>query len=146
MLVEDWDQVDRVTPEGEAEARKALKSVPNPFGRFYIGPSLAVLDFATQSSFKQRTNREATRLILALRLYALQSKGTLPPSLRTLVERGIIEAVPTDRFSGRAFHYDATRKVFWSVGPNGRDDGGRGRPGGTSTKDADFVWSAAGAL
>lgn len=140
----DEEDGKKPTPAQIARTRQALRRVPNPYGRLLIGQLLPVFDGAVQASFKQRADREATRLTLAARLYALRHGGKLPPSLPALVSADILSAVPTDPFSDRPFRYDAVRRVFWSVGPNGRDDGGKDRPGMLSSSAKDFVWSAVG--
>jgi|GEM_PF-1430642 len=64
---------------------------------------------------------------LALRAYRL-TKGSLPKSLYDLVKAGLLPQVPHDPFDpmGRALRYAVVlgRPVIYSVGPDGRDDGG----------------------
>ena len=62
---------------------------------------------------------------LALRAYAMDH-GSFPPRLDDLVPQ-YLGRIPADRFSGRALVYRPADKdfVLYSVGRDGRDDGGR---------------------
>ncbi len=136
------DEVE-ISPARETQARKALRGVSNAYGRLAVSRSVPVVS-GTQISFRQRADREATRVTLALRLYRLRHGGKLPPNLAALVSAGILKTVPRDPFSGRPLRYDPVRKVVWSVGPNGSDEGGKGTPGRFADDKADYVWSVAG--
>ena len=52
--------------------------------------------------------------------------GRYPPKLDALAPK-YLPQVPDDLFSGKALIYRPSEKgyLFYSVGPNGRDDGGR---------------------
>lgn len=68
---------------------------------------------------------------LAVRRICLRS-GRLPASLDEVVSAGLLERVPTDPFSGKPIRMmaKADEAVIYSVGQDGRDDGGdcvRGR-------------------
>ena len=61
---------------------------------------------------------------MAIRVYAL-ANGREPASLAELVP-ALLPAVPVDPYSGKPLVYRLDPKgfVLYSVGPNGRDDGG----------------------
>jgi hypothetical protein len=64
--------------------------------------------------------------------------GALPTSLDQLVERRILPAAPIDPFADKPFGYSAEKRRFWSVGPDGKNDGSD-----EATKDEVnrmFVW------
>jgi hypothetical protein len=120
-----------ISPEEEAlstgkldEARKALARIRNPLGKSLLagGP---FPKFPTKRLFRVRTDREATRAVLALRVYALR-RGRLPDGLEALVEEKILPALPADHFSGKPLAYSREKRLLWSVGPDGKEDGRSG--------------------
>ena len=68
---------------------------------------------------------ELTKLAFALAEYRAQH-GVYPAKLADLVPK-YVAAIPADVFSGGALHYkpQADGYLLYSVGPNGKDDGGR---------------------
>ena len=68
-------------------------------------------------------------LQLALRAYRLEH-GAYPPTLKSLVPN-YLSAVPADPFGGgEPLRYKVIGKTYklWSIGPDGRDDGGKPIP------------------
>jgi hypothetical protein len=77
-------------------------------------------------------------LACALERYRL-AHGQYPESLDALAPRWVAK-VPADVIVGQPMRYHRTpdgRFVLWSVGWNGRDDGGAGSEG---LSDPDWVW------
>jgi hypothetical protein len=69
-------------------------------------------------------DRRMAATALAIRLYALENGGNLPKTLDELVPK-YLPAAPLDPLSdGKRIGYDSQRQILWSVGENGRDDGG----------------------
>ena len=70
---------------------------------------------------------ELTKLAFALAEYRARH-GSYPAKLADLVPK-YVAAVPQDIFSGGALHYtlQGDGYLLYSVGPNGKDDGGRNR-------------------
>jgi hypothetical protein len=140
-LVEGWpvkpDQLDAIT-QLSAEQRKAaarrLRDVENPYGRFMAGMLLPILDEGYRVPFRLVAESRATRIVCDARLYAMAHNGALPMAI----------APSPDPFGTGNLRYDRTRRVFWSVGPNGKDDGGRDRPDSRDGKD--FVWRIDGVV
>ena len=93
-----------------------------------------------------------TLAALALKRYAGRHGGALPPSLSTLVPELLPEA-PTDWMDGQLLRYrpaaDGRTFLLYSVGIDGRDDGGDPIPAaGADRRDGlwsgrDAVWPAA---
>ena len=77
---------------------------------------------------ESRARSEAARAALAVERYRL-SEGTLPESLTDLVPR-FLEGVPADPYAGGPMLYESRAGGFvvYSVGLDGRDDGGRETP------------------
>lgn len=105
---------------------------PNLFGRFLLSmngnrrPRML-------SSLRWRTMRNATRVLLASRLYRSTHGGALPPNAASFIT--YLGTWPTDLYDGEPMRYDANKQVVYSVGPNLKDDGGdiHGKP--LETKD-----------
>jgi hypothetical protein len=69
--------------------------------------------------------RSLTKLAIVLHIYRLEN-GQYPERLQDLVPK-YLPRLPEDLFSGQPPIYRRTEKgfVLYSVGPNGKDDGGR---------------------
>src|SRR5205814_2141484 len=112
------------------------RGLPNSLGKWFLTVEME-LD-AASGSFRKRTIREGTRMLLLLEI-SEKLHGALPKRLADLnsLFRGI--SMPTDFFAGGPFHYSRTKRIFWSVGKDGVDNGGtmgRGRHSGP-----DIVWT-----
>ncbi len=129
---------DAETPLTEAQIvayRAAAAKVGNPFGRNTAATTVGTIMVGINGlSFRIRADDSATRATLLLARAAKRSGGTLPKALPESVR---------DPFSGAPLGYDPARALLWSVGPDGRDDGGDGLPGAFQS-GKDYVWSARG--
>lgn len=117
-------------------ARTTYLAITNPVGRIWdctvtesVGSDVKV--------FRCRTEREATRAVLALLIFE-RRKGVLPAKLSDLVDEKILKSVPNDPFSGNPIQYSRERQIVWSVGQNGLDDDGQSGPSRWAGDDA--VW------
>jgi hypothetical protein len=120
-------------PLTKQAAEKALPSylqITNPVGRIFDADDAGFI-VGDSRIFEVRTEREATRAELAVRIYE-RAKGHLPESLKELVKEKILDAVPLDPFSDKPLHYSRSKRIIWSVGLDGTDDGGDG--------DTDHKW------
>jgi hypothetical protein len=118
-----------------AKGRDAYLAITNPIGRI-MQCSRAVLMASDRSVFESRTGREAVRALVAVKIFE-HRKGQLPASLRDLVDQHLLDSLPMDYFSGEPLKYSQTRRVIWSVGANGIDDGGNQQ---TNQPQADAVF------
>ncbi|MEM6799455.1 MAG: hypothetical protein AAF589_08065 [Planctomycetota bacterium] len=83
------------------------------------------LEVAVQAEDRQKTLRQLTITAAALGVYRAE-QGAYPESLAELVP-GVLDEVPIDLFSEQPFVYQRKPDggyLLYSVGPNGRDDGG----------------------
>jgi hypothetical protein len=110
-------------------------------GAYGIVGSLAQLNFERAC---QNTAHSQTEIVEALTACALErfrlAHDEYPENLDALVPQ-FLDTVPNDVIGGRPLHYRATGGMFvlYSVGWNGRDDGGvRGQP--LPSTDGDWVW------
>jgi hypothetical protein len=137
--------LDGYSPRDEVERqqiREALARAPNPVGRSWLrlqaGPSYVEI------VFRQRAGWRATNVALLVESYRRQ-RGTLPASLTEVLPTS--SPVLVDPYSGKSFRYSAERGILWSVGKNGRDDGGHPSSNCASSGDDptdkqvdDIVW------
>jgi hypothetical protein len=92
---------------------------------FNEAPALAVIN----SAVKLETQRALMVMAIALKRYSLEHSSP-PGSLSELVPK-YMERVPTDWFDGQFLRYRANGDggfVLYSVGKNGKDDGGNPEP------------------
>ncbi len=78
-------------------------------------------------SLRERADLDCTRLVLAVRRWQLEHGGKPPAALADLVP-GCIPAIPEDPFSSKheplRYRTDGTGWAVYSVGDDGKDDGG----------------------
>ena len=99
-------------------------------------------------AMRGKTDRALTITAIALKRHFLRHKE-YPAALDSLVPE-FLRAIPTDYMDGKAIKYrrtDATNFLLYSVGEDGRDDGGDlTLPAGSKSKDLwrrrDCVWPA----
>ena len=64
----------------------------------------------------------STQLLMAIKAYQIENKK-LPDSLEELSPEYILE-LPQDPFDKKIIRYSKQKKIIYSVGPNGKDEGG----------------------
>jgi hypothetical protein len=115
---------DAVTESEISSAKDRLRSVVNPIGRLLIAGELESVSLLDLNLKRHWAGNAATRVVLACELFR-RAKRTEAPTLKAIVDAKLLDAVPEDPFDGKPMRYDAARHVVWSVGPDGKDDGGR---------------------
>ncbi|HTH47062.1 MAG TPA: hypothetical protein VMB21_06095 [Candidatus Limnocylindria bacterium] len=96
----------------------------SPFNMM-VGMLLPALGRATDKADRAQTLAQMAIIACALERHRL-AHGTYPATLGELAP-AYLTTVPTDWMSGDPFHYQRTEDGWfrlWSVGPNGKDDGG----------------------
>ncbi len=90
---------------------------------------------------KRLSDRHGLRTLAALRL-AESKLGQLPDKLTGLIDAGILKSLPADPFGVGPLRYDPQRRLIWSIGDNGTDDGGEGLPDDPIKRlsGKDIVW------
>jgi hypothetical protein len=121
--MDELDDSAQVSPGDVHRAKAALAGISNPYGRFLLASDYFLSPALPSQARKQLVDDQASAVIVAARLFSLRH-GRFPTALSELVKERLLSAEPVDPFSGRPFLYDAARTRFWSVGPNGKDDGG----------------------
>jgi hypothetical protein len=101
-------------------SRKELLSTENPLGRKFVESYTGASRRLREMAEKNQAQYEATRLFLAIRIFALEH-GKLPADLDALLGADILHAMPPDPFAAEPFHYSPAKRVLWSVGADGRN-------------------------
>ncbi len=138
QLVED--EPLPLSRQAAQRVRDAYLAIDNPVGRI-MNCSLGGYVSSDIKVFKCRTEREATRAVIALLIFE-RRKGVLPEKLSDLVAEKILKAVPADPFSGGELLYSRERRIVWSVNQDETDDGGKA--GETRWSGDDAVWKIPG--
>jgi hypothetical protein len=143
-----WDAAAPTIGLPYYETKDARLRFQEPFARTpwyatqggFLAPDLSVL-------LIKEVGREAdvavARVGIACEIYRIQ-KGKFPEGLDQLAP-DILKEIPVDPFTGKSLIYKKTERGFiiYSVGPNEKDDGGRGTwmPAQVILeKDDDIVW------
>ncbi len=109
--------------EAAERVRVAYNQFEDPMGRLFAAlPSK--LEAIPARMFRLRAEREATRLLIALRLFRLREQRW-PNALPELVTKRYLDKLPPDPFGEGPFGFDRARLLIWSVGVDGEDDGGK---------------------
>jgi len=69
-----------------------------------------------------------------------RDNGALPASLELLIPQ-YIASVPVDPYDGQPFRYDPARAIVYSVGEDGKDDGGKEIVASSGNSDIDQVYA-----
>lgn len=129
------EQIDKVA--------EAARKETNPAGRLLVSIVFPVYAQTAAADRKSIADLAATHVALAAAMYK-HAHGREAPTLRALVKAGFLSSIPKDPFGNAPMRYDAARRVVWSVGPDGKDDGGRDIPGRFSGEVKDYVWPTDG--
>lgn len=144
-----WREVETEMDSNQAALSRAFGS---PMGKYrYLLSAIAIPNFVKGAGVcvKSETQRRMTVTVLALERYKLETGG-YPRSLETLIPR-FLSAMPMDLMSAKPLCYrldtDGTFTLY-SVGEDGRDDGGDATLAGTTNKfefwsGRDAVWPVA---
>ncbi len=124
-----------LTKKAAKKAANYYLKLTNPVGRYWQSGDVLNRTFVTV--FQTRTEREATRALLALRIYKLKH-GHRAESLEDLVKGGLLDRIPMDYFGNGPLRYSAAKEILWSVAEDGVDNGGV--PGKPAWQKNDMVW------
>jgi len=112
---------ERVSLAAEPIARYAKHIRPSGF----IGPGIVVGIFYQATRPDLLVQDRSSRVAVAIERYRRAHADALPASLNDLVPR-YLDVVPQDPLNGQALRYRVVNDVYivYSVGPDGKDDGG----------------------
>jgi hypothetical protein len=94
----------------------------NAIGLLFVNIMLPAMDRVVVTKSKSECRRVVLQLQVGLRQFQLD-KGSFPQTIEELVP-GYLPGIPTDPFDGQPLRYDPERKIIYSVGENGTDEGG----------------------
>lgn len=108
-----------------AEASEQLAKIPNVFGKYFIAihNDLANADALASAVVRRRVRVEATVAMLAIRRFERRHQR-LPKSLQELVDAKLLTELPRDPIDDQPLRYDPSRRLLWSIGLDGQDNGG----------------------
>lgn len=134
------DEINKTMPGEDAERPEILswfKSKENAYGLMMLSVTLPSFRQASLAAFRSEAGLGLSEVVLAAQRGLIET-GSLPGSFEELAKFGLPEGV-VDPFSGKAFGYDASRGLAWSVGADGKDDGGKDEPERWTDKAKDWV-------
>ncbi len=133
------ERLDRPSWERERYVTRpasASDQLWNPVGKVLVRMSVEICPKYEQSADRHLAKYRLTATAIALKLY-VERHERLPKSLAALMTDGLLDAVPTDPFTGRPILYAPRDGLVYSAGPNRRDDRGRrDRPSGEADDEA----------
>ena len=108
-----------------AEAGEQLSEIPNAFGKYWISlhSELATADSLAGTIVRRRARTEATIATFAIRRFE-RLHQRLPKTLQEVVDAKFLIEIPRDPIDGQPLRYDPARRLLWSIGLDGHDDGG----------------------
>jgi|GEM_PF-3130976 len=135
-----YEEILGAVPTEETDKKKMLewfKSTPNALGYALLQTAFPTFGQARLASLRNEATRGLTEVVLAARRGMVET-GDLPVSYSDLKKFGLPADV-VDPFSGKGYGYDASRGMAWSVGADGKDDGGKDEPERWTDKAKDWV-------
>jgi hypothetical protein len=115
-----WNELTSITKSGDR-----LSETPNVFGKYLIAlhQDSERADSLAGAVVRRSARAEATFAVLGIRRFE-KLKQRLPTSLQEVVDDKLLSDLPRDPIDGQPLRYDHSRKLVWSVGLDGQDDGG----------------------
>ena len=106
-----------------ADAMQLIEANPDAYpAASFLMPAMGR---AIQVHYRDRADRHLAAVALAVALYRGDHDNALPPALDALVPDYLPRVLIDPLGDGGPLRYDADRGLAWSVGIDGRDDGGR---------------------
>lgn len=122
-----WDSWEEFWNEivSAVEVSEQLAEIPNVFGKYFIAihSDLANADALASTVVRRRVRVEATVAMLAIRRFERRHQR-LPKSLQELVDAKLLTELPRDPIDDQPLRYDPSRRLLWSIGLDGQDNGG----------------------
>jgi hypothetical protein len=136
----NWPAAEATIPDQSGDRQSPMEFATQIYSRILGTSSARVANLF----YHVVTERRAAAVMLSVRLYRLDHDGHLPATLQELAPR-YLPAVPIDPMAadGRQFAYRPERvpQIIYSVGDNGKDDGGAYPPGNLNRwRSADAVF------
>lgn len=114
---------DRKATKKWKKLEKLARKQPNIFGKTLVMMMMPTRESLHARSVKGRTEVNLTRTLVALQCFQ-RDFGSWPESLSDPRFKLILPDDPIDFFTGKPVLYSKEKGLLWSVGPDGKDDGG----------------------
>jgi hypothetical protein len=103
---------------------------------FLSGLLLPAFEKTAPKQVRHEASVQLVRTALAVESYRAEHGGERPPNIDALVPT-YLKQVPSDPFDGKALRYKLLEKgyVVYSIGPDGKDDGGKKPPAKRKSND-----------
>ncbi|GEM_PF-7019934 len=103
--------------------------LPNPPvaapDRYFRSAAMLSADKIFEAQYRHIAGRRLAAIALGTRCFALDNGGKLPRKIGDLAPK-YLSSIPTDPFTaGKPMNYDPDQGILYSVGPDGKDDGGK---------------------
>jgi hypothetical protein len=132
--------VEGMSKEEIEKLAESFAKEENGLGKMWLSLFTQILPRCEENARRSDAERGAMRLLLALSIYE-RKHAVLLETLDKLLEAKIIKNIPADPFSGEPMKYSAKTRSVWSVGADGKDDGGSGgEKDRWDVKATDAVW------
>jgi hypothetical protein len=112
----------------------------NSIGKMYADMGNVSFGGLTTRLCNEHLAMSATQAIVALNAYR-HDAGSLPASLDVLVPK-YLAAAPIDPYNGQELHYNAEKKIVYSVGSNRIDEQGNTANDGVTYMHVDMPWDS----
>ncbi|HEV8604516.1 MAG TPA: hypothetical protein VGQ99_04075 [Tepidisphaeraceae bacterium] len=120
---DDWPSFQKASAKSMEMARQVRGSKLHLLASILMFSDEGIIDYG----YRGLTDLRLAAVALAVRWYAVEHSGALPKGLDELVPK-YLPGVPKDPFAGKGmalrYAFDEKRPVVYSVGKDGKDDGG----------------------
>jgi len=104
----------------------SARQEPNVFGLLLLKSSMDFTESAHERSVKLRCQINLLRAAIALMIIKAET-GNYPDTLDEAVKKGLLSELPIDFFSDKPLLYSAEHRCIWSIGSDGRSNGGESK-------------------
>ena len=117
---------DKDTIELWKTLKYSARREPNVFGLLLLKSSMAFTKSVHERSVKLQCELNLLRAAVALMIIKAET-GTYPDTLDETVKKGLLPELPIDFFSGKPLLYAPEHLCIWSIGSDGRSNGGESK-------------------
>ncbi len=106
--------------------KQCAKTEPNIYGLLFLNQIMDPVNSTHERSVKLHCQINLLRAAIALMIIKAET-GSYPDTLDETVKKGLLSELPIDFFSGKPLLYAAEHRCIWSIGSDGRSNGGESK-------------------